>query len=176
MFTHMARQPARVDEFGCLRPFRCVPEPGGTLRRRTLRFSGFIPRLFTLIVVMSRFALHDQPEVFASNASIATAVHRAVAAGEARRIARSLYTRNVDEPLEAVVRRNWAAAAAHYVPGGVVVDRSAFEARPSLDGSLFLAGGPEWRSNRTYRLPGLWIRPRPGPGPVEGDMPHMNGL
>lgn len=97
-------------------------------------------------------------------------------AGEARRIARSLFTRNVDEPLEAVVRRNWAAVAAQYVPGGVIVDRSAFEARPSADGSLFLDAGPDWRSNRTFKVPGLWIRPRRGPGPQDGDMPHMNGL
>jgi fido (protein-threonine AMPylation protein) len=62
------------------------------------------------------------------------------------------------------------------VPGGVIVDRSAFEARPSADGSLFLDAGAHWRSNRTYRLPGLWIRPRRGPGPQDGDMPHMNGL
>lgn len=125
---------------------------------------------------MPQFSLRDQPEIFGSDASNATAVHRAVAAGDARRIARSLYTRNVDEPLEAVVRRNWAAATAHYVPGGVVVDRSAFEARPSEDGSLFIDGGPNWRANRTYRLPGLWLRPRRGPGPQHGDMPHMNGL
>jgi hypothetical protein len=141
-----------------------------------LQNSGLIPRTITMEVVIPQFLLRQQPEVFASDASTATAVHRAVTAGNARRIARSLYTRNVDEPLDAVVRRNWSAVAAHYVPGGVIVDRSAFEARPSADGSLFLDAGPDWRSNRTFKLPGLWIRPRQGPGPQDGDMPHMNGL
>jgi hypothetical protein len=123
-----------------------------------------------------RFSLEQQPEVFASDATFSVAVHRAVGRGAARRIARGLYTRNVEEPIESVVRRNWPAVAAHYVPGGVVVDRSAFEAKPSDDGSLFLDGGPEWGTSRTYSVQGLLIKPRRGPGPLPGDMPHMNGL
>jgi hypothetical protein len=124
----------------------------------------------------STFAIETQPEVFASDASTSVAVHRAVAAGQARRLARGLYTKNLDEPLEAVARRNWATIAAHYAPGSVVVDRSAFEAKPSDDGSLFLDGGPSLRRTRTYEVPGLRIVVRPGPGPVDGDMPHLNGL
>lgn len=123
-----------------------------------------------------RFVLEDQPEVFASDARTSVAAHRAVEAGRARRIARGLYTRNVDEPIESVVRRNWAAIAAIYGPGGVVVDRSAFEAKPSSDGSLMLDGGPQLKSRRSRDLPGLKLRVRPGPGPLNGDMPHMNGL
>ena len=122
------------------------------------------------------FAIKTQPEVFASDASTSVAVHRAVAAGRARRLARGLYTKNVDEPLEAVARRNWAAIAAHYAPGSVVVDRSAFEAKPSEDGSLFLDGGPSLTRSRTYEVPGLRIAVRSGPGPADGDMPHLDGL
>jgi hypothetical protein len=124
----------------------------------------------------SPFSLEQQPEVFGSTATSSVAVHRAVNRGQARRIARGLYTRNLDEPIDLVVRRNWAAVAAHYVPGGVVVDRSAFAARPSDDGSLFLDGGPEWGTSRTYAVHGLQIKARGGPGPLPGDMPHMNGL
>jgi hypothetical protein len=122
------------------------------------------------------FSLEQQPEVFTSDAASSVAVHRAVSRGEARRIARGIYTRNMEESIESVVRRNWTAVAAHYVPGGVVVDRSAFEAKPSDDGSLFLDGGPEWGASRTYSVQGLLIKPRRGPGPLPGDMPHMNGL
>lgn len=122
------------------------------------------------------FALEQQPEVFASDTTSSVAVHRAVRRGEARRIARGLYTRSGEEPIASIVRRNWAAVAAHYVPGGVVVDRSAFEAKPSDDGSLFLDGGPEWKTSRTYSVHGLLIKARGGPGPLPGDMPHMNGL
>jgi Fic/DOC family len=124
----------------------------------------------------SAFLLEDQPEVFASDATTSVAVHRAVQAGRARRIARGVFTRNTSEPIESVVARNWAAIAAHYAPDGVVVDRSAFEAKPSGDGSLVLDGGPELKARRTHELPGLRLRVRPGPGPLPGDMPYLTGL
>lgn len=122
------------------------------------------------------FLLEDQPEVFLSTARTSRAVGRAVSTGQARKIGNRLYTRNTTEPLEAVVRRNWQRIAALYFPSSVVVDRSAFEAMPSDDGSLFLDGGPDYARRRPVRLPGLTLRPRRGPGPIAGDMPFMEEL
>jgi hypothetical protein len=122
------------------------------------------------------FLRPDQPEVFLSDASTSRAVGAAVKAGEARKIGPRLYTTNTAEPLEGVVRRNWQRIAALYFPGAVVVDRSAFEARPSDDASLFLDVGAARVRREPVRLPGLTIRPRSGPGPVAGDMPFMDGL
>lgn len=122
------------------------------------------------------FLIEDQPEVFASNAATSRAVGRGVKAGQLRKLAPRLYTANTAEPLEAVARRNWQRIAALYFPEAVVVDRSAFEAMPSMDGSLFLDAGPDYTGRRPVRLPGLTLRPRRGPGPVEGDMPFMEGL
>lgn len=122
------------------------------------------------------FLLEDQPEVFLSTAEISRAVGRAVRSGQARKIGSRLYTRNTTEPIEAIVRRNWQRIAALYFPNAVVVDRSAFEAMPSEDGSLFLDGGPGYAGRRPVRLPGLTLRPRRGPGPIEGDMPFMEEL
>ena len=122
------------------------------------------------------FSLDERPEIFASTTETSPAVRRAVAAGKARRVAGRLYTRNTKDPLEQVVLRNWHRVAAHRFPGAVVVDRSAIEARPSEDGSLFLDAGPDYAGRRPIRLPGLVLRPRRGPGPVPGDMPHLDGL
>lgn len=122
------------------------------------------------------FSLDEQPEVFASTAASSAAVRRAVAAGKARKIAGRLYTGNVEDPIDQVVRRNWQAIAAHYFPHAVIVDRSAMEAKPSSDGSLFLDAGPEYTARRPVRLPGLTLRPRSGPGSAVGDMPFMNDL
>src|SRR5665811_613851 len=47
---------------------------------------------------------------------------------------------------------------------------------PSADGSLFLDAGPEYTRRRPVRLPGLTLLPRRGPGPMAGDMPHLEGL
>jgi hypothetical protein len=126
--------------------------------------------------VMRSFSLQEQPEVFLSSTAVSAAVQRAVAAGTARKVAGRLYTRNLEDSLEEVVRRNWQRIAALYFPGAVVVDRSAFEARPSSDGSLFLDAGPDYAGRRPVRLPGLILRPRRGPGPISGDMPFMHGL
>jgi fido (protein-threonine AMPylation protein) len=120
--------------------------------------------------------LEDQPEVFLSATETSRAVGVAVKAGRARKIGPRLYTRNTDEPLDRVVRRNWQRIAAAYFPGAVVVDRSAFEAKPSDDGSLFLDAGPDYTARRPIRLPGLTLRPRRGHGPAPGDMPFMENL
>lgn len=95
---------------------------------------------------------------------------RAAARGELRRLARGLYTTNLDEPAEQLVRRRWHDVAALYFPGAVIVDRSAALAAPASDGSLFLDSGPTPAHPRTVRLPGLVLRPRSGPGAVAGDM------
>ncbi len=122
------------------------------------------------------FSLDDQPEVFATTTRTSPAVQRAVTDGRARKVAGRLYTRNLHEPFEQVVRRNWSRVAAHYFPEAVIVDRSGIEAQPSADGSLFLDAGPEYARRRPVRLPGLTLLPRRGPGPVLGDMPHLEGL
>jgi len=96
---------------------------------------------------------------------------RAAGRGEIRRLARGLYTSNLDEPPEQLLRRRWYDAAALYFPGSVVVDRSATTAGPASDGSLFLDIGKRPLSPRPVALPGLTLRPRNGPGPIEGDMP-----
>jgi len=122
------------------------------------------------------FSLDEQPEVFATTTRTSRAVQRALADGRVRKVAGRLYTRNLAEPLEQVVRRNWYRVAAHYFPGAVIVDRSGIEAQPSADGSLFLDAGPDYAGRRPVRLPGLTLLPRRGPGPVPDDMPHLEGL
>jgi hypothetical protein len=111
----------------------------------------------------------NEPEVFRPDDPAAAS--RALRRGELRRLARGLYTTNLDEPAEQLLRRRWIDVAALYFPGAVIVDRSAIEARPAPDGSLFLDSGPRPRHPKPVELPGLHLRPRAGPGPLEGDMP-----
>jgi len=122
------------------------------------------------------FSLDEQPEVFASTTRTSRAVQRAMAQQRARKVAGRLYTRNLAEPIEQVVRRNWSRIAAHYFPGAVIVDRSGIEAQPSADGSLFLDAGLDYAGRRPVRLPGLTLLPRRGPGAAPGDMTHLDGL
>src|ERR1700753_182891 len=114
--------------------------------------------------------------MFLSTTASSSAVGRGGRAGELRKAGPRLFPRNVEEAVESLVRRSWQRIAALYFPGAVVVDRSAFEAAPSSDGSLFLDAAPGYPRSQPIKLPGLTRRPRRGVGPVAGDMPFMDGL
>ena len=110
----------------------------------------------------------NEPEVFRP-ADVAAA-SRALRRGQLRRLARGLYTWNLDEPADQLLRRRWIDVAALYFPDAVLVDRSAVEAHPASDGSVFLDSGSEPVRPKPVELPGLMLKPRTGPGPIEGDM------
>jgi hypothetical protein len=109
----------------------------------------------------------DLPEIFRPEDS--RWASRAAARGEIRRLSRGLYSTNLEEAAEQLVRRRWYDVARLYFPGAVIVDRSAAAAGPAADASLFLDIGPRPVNPRPVVLPGLTLRPRNGPGPVQGD-------
>jgi Fic/DOC family len=115
------------------------------------------------------FSLAAQPEVFFTGTAISDAVRYAVRSGKARKLGPRLYTRNVDDALETVARRNWVAIAAGYLPGAVIVGRTAFAFAPADDGSVFLSAS----RTRDLRLPGLRLRAQQGAGPLDGDSRWM---
>ncbi len=108
------------------------------------------------------------PEVFRPEDS--KWASRAAKRGEIRRLAQGLYTSNLDEPAERLLQRRWYDVAALYFPEAVIADRSAVLAGPADDGSLFLDIGSRPVNPRPVALPGLTLRPRNGPGPVQGDI------
>jgi fido (protein-threonine AMPylation protein) len=117
---------------------------------------------------MSPANTHNFPEIFRPQDS--RWASRAAARGEIRRLARGVYTTNLQETPERLVRRRWYDVAALYFPDAVIVDRSAVLAGPSDDGSLFLDVGEGPTNPRPVLLPGLTLRPRNGSGPIEGDV------
>ena len=121
---------------------------------------------------MPKNSLADLPEVFVSNAAITTAVSRAVAKGALRQIGPKLYTSNLTDPPETIVRRHLWPLVAAYVPGALIVDRTALESRPAADGSIFVIADRK----RDITLPGITIRSRQGAGPLDSDRPFVGGL
>lgn len=117
-------------------------------------------------------ALDALPEAFVSNTAVSRAVSRAVRAGKLRKIGSRLYTKNLADAPEAVVRRNLWSVVAGYFPGAVVADRTAFEIGPASDGSVCLVA----EKGRRIELPGIVLRPRRGTGPTDLDQPFMDGL
>ena len=116
--------------------------------------------------------LASLPEAFVSNTAISRVVSRAVAAGTVRKLASRLYTKNLDDAPEVVVRRNLWGIVAGFFPGALVADRTALEARPAADGSVCVVS----ERGRITELPGIVLRPRRGAGPLPSDMPFVDGL
>lgn len=121
---------------------------------------------------MPKKSLNGLPEAFVSNAAIASAVSRAVAQGRIRQIGTKLYTFNLDDSPERIVRRSLWGLVASYVPGALIADRTAIENRPASDGSIFVVSDRK----RDIVLPGITIRSRSGAPPLESDRPFIGGL
>ena len=119
--------------------------------------------------IPARRVVDAMPEAFVSNARISKEVHRRVAAGQLRKLASRLYTSNLDDPAEAVVRRNLWSIAAAYFPGAVVADRTALELAPASDGSVCLVAA----RGTDVELPGIVLRVRRGAPAQEDDRPFM---
>jgi len=117
-----------------------------------------------------KFQLSD--EVIISSKETSVAVHRAVAAGALRKLASRLYTSNLREPPVEIIRRNAWRIIAGFYPGALIADRTALENRPASDGSVFVVHP----KTTELELPGLRIRPRKGPEPLESDRPFLHGL
>jgi hypothetical protein len=112
------------------------------------------------------------PEVFVSHAPLASWVSREVKGGRLRKLGTRVYTTNLKEPAEILVRRHAWFVVEEFFPAAIIADRTALEHRPSTDGSIFIISNKK----RTLILPGLSIHPRKGHGPLEDDKPFMGNL
>ena len=121
---------------------------------------------------MPKNSLEGLPEAFVSSAAIKSAVSRALAQGRIRQIATKLYTFNLDDPPEQIVRRSLWELVAAYAPGALIADRTAIENRPAADGSIFVVSDRK----RDIELPGITIRSRSGAAPLDSDRPFVGGL
>jgi len=117
-------------------------------------------------------ALGQMPEAFVSGTAISREVSRAAKTGKLRKLASRLYTRNLTDRPEAIVRRNLWNIVAGYFPGALIADRTALENAPASDGSVCLVT----KSGRDIKLPGHVLRPRRGPGPQPTDRQFIAGL
>lgn len=111
-------------------------------------------------------------EVFRTSSALSPHVSRMVRESRARKLAGTLYTVNMMDPPETVLRRNLWYAVALLFPGAVISHRTGLELRPTTGGTIFLTEAHE----RIVRLPGLRVRIVGGPGPLPGDTPHMGKL
>jgi hypothetical protein len=94
--------------------------------------------------------------------------------GRLRRLHQGIYTDDLTQPLDTVVRRHLYELCALVAPGSIISHRSAFEQqRPTPAGNYYLTGP----YRRDVKLPGVKLRIAQGPGPLESDIriPTLHG-
>ncbi|MDC0669401.1 Fic family protein [Nannocystis radixulma] len=116
--------------------------------------------------------LEALPEVFVSSTELSEAVSRGVRRGLLRQLAPKVYTKNLVDPPAKIVGRHRGQLVSRLLPGALVADRTALEAAPAADGSVFVVADRK----RDIELPGLVIRPRRGPPRLESDRSFIEGL
>jgi Fic family protein len=85
--------------------------------------------------------------------------------GLVRKIAPRIYSSNLTDPPEKIIRRNWFHLVSDLFPDAQLSHRSALEHVPTSNGHLYLT-----RKNRgVIELPGLTLHFNSGPGPLEED-------
>jgi hypothetical protein len=89
-----------------------------------------------------------------------------------RKIAPRIYTSNLEETPEKIIRRNWYRAVSDLFSDAFLSHRSALERMPTPEGHLYLT-----RSYKnTVELPGLTLHFSRGPAPLEDDLPFFGNL
>lgn len=106
-------------------------------------------------------------QLAAKNKAEARRLQRLASAGKLRRIYAGVYTDDLVQPLESIVRRELFALCSLIAPETVISHRSALEgSRPTPAGSVFLTGA----NRRNFELPGITLRVIKGVGPLDSDI------
>jgi hypothetical protein len=109
------------------------------------------------------------PELVFADAATSKRYQRQVEAGRMRRIARGMYTPNLEDAPDIIVQRNRHDVLDALYPGTVVSHRSAIEIGAAVQPHVWLSSPVA--KERTVKYPGLVIHIVPGKGPVKGDIP-----
>lgn len=92
--------------------------------------------------------------------------------GRIRKIAPRVYSSNLTDPPEEIIRRNLLMILGRLYADAVLSHRSAFECRPTESGHIFITH----TYTKKIPLPGVTLRFLEGKGPLEGDSIISGGL
>ncbi|MGM9847697.1 MAG: Fic family protein [Muribaculaceae bacterium] len=90
--------------------------------------------------------------------------------GELRKVAPRIYTTNLIDSLENIVRRNIMDILAYRYPNAIISHRSAKEMRPTASGNFFLTNST---TRKVIDLPGIVLNFVKGPKATSHDIPFM---
>src|SRR6056297_2533894 len=87
--------------------------------------------------------------------------------GMVRKIAPRIYTSNLEDSPEDIIRRNIFPILGNLYPDAVLSHRSAFEFAPTSTGQLFVT----YKYTKKIKLPGITVHLMEGNPAREGDLP-----
>lgn len=120
-----------------------------------------------------KLPIHLQEIVFgSSDTAISKQVSKLEKEGTLRKLAPRIYSPNLTDSPEVIVKRNLFSILGHLYPQAVLSHRSALEFQPTSSGQIFLT----YKYTRKAELPGITIRLLEGMGPIEGDNPLSGAL
>ena len=90
--------------------------------------------------------------------------------GKLRKIAPRLYSTNLKDSPESIVRRNLIEILVWRFPKAIISHRSAYEMRPTQTGNIFLTSS---QNRRITDLPGLCVNLIKGHPALSSDIPYM---
>ncbi len=92
--------------------------------------------------------------------------------GIVRKIAPKIYTSNLDDTPEDIVKRNIFPILGNLYPGAILSHRSAFEFAPTANDQIFVT----YKYTKKIQLPGITIRFMEGSKAIEGDTSFSGAL
>ena len=92
--------------------------------------------------------------------------------GTLRKIALKVYTTNMDEVPETIIKRNLFYMLGQIYPHAVINHRSAYELKPTVDGDIFLT----YTYIKNNSLPDATVHLMNGPMGTAHDMPFIENL
>jgi Fic family protein len=117
--------------------------------------------------------IHLQEIIFSSSdIKISKQISKLVKNGKIRKIAPRIYSSNLVDQPENIIRRNLFMVLGKLYPGAILSHRSAFEFEPTNNGHIFLT----YSYTKKINLPGVIIRFLEGPKAVPGDNQIFDGL
>ncbi len=107
-----------------------------------------------------------------ANKSLSAEKREMLKAGTLRKIAPKVYTTNMDDNPEDIIRRNIFFILGQLYPQAVISHRSAFELKPTAEGDIYLTYG----YTKKVQLPGVKVHLMEGPKGTSHDMPFIENL
>lgn len=117
--------------------------------------------------------IHLQEIIFGSpDSKVSKQISKLLEEGKIRKIAPRIYSSNLTDPIEDIVRRNLFLILGKLYPGAVLSHRSAFEFQPTKSGQIYLT----YSYTKNVKLPGITLSFLEGSKHVEGDNPISGEL